>query len=465
MRAKETDAISGMHMPSGENLWASPADDEEDEEEEEDMKKEALGLTSVPGEQQKDYQLEQPFHIKDPDNVGVIDVESVIDVPPMNNAKDSEPEKKMEELLEDLIKQLESRGYADKAELVKSAYPGQAGGVPHPQWKSRPKLSPPSKPAKSEPEPNYGTSDPSKDEFGADYESFASIEDMISSGLLTKQQADWLRRQSLTQSFSPEVLRKELGMDIAYAKQLSDLLIEEAQSAQRAHSQQAAKSRSPSGWDSYASAGEGQKALSNAWQANPPEGYTSDFSSFQQWYLKKYQEIGRHFGPDEALSMIGGPAEEAAPAEEVKSEVVGITDEDQPAEETSEEPARPTEESVKGLVEQFLTDIMSGSARVRGFLGTRNRATKQRIRNLGGVDGAADAIIEMAGGWENLAKYDTARDQDKKLFSDLEQVAWRLLKEARRAQRRGRADDDELDRSEARSKRAQFLEKIANDNK
>lgn len=169
MRAKETDAISGMHMPAGESMWASPAldkipgglademsisdfdpkaiekgmkvelehTDDEDLAKEiamdhlkeepkyydklEVMEKKALGLTSMPGEQQQDYQFEQPFHIKDPDNVGVIDVETVVDIPPINNAEDSSLEKKMKDLLEDLIHQLESRGYNKYSSLIKKS--------------------------------------------------------------------------------------------------------------------------------------------------------------------------------------------------------------------------------------------------------------------------------------------------------------------------------------------------------
>lgn len=169
---KKSEAISGMHMPSGENMWASPtvgnADDKaegcktpeskfhitikpneiggivelpfdtnlsEDEAKEMEDKihdaledvlaplfdKEAMGLTSVPGEQQKDYQFEQDHHIKSPGNEGVIDVESVVDLPPMNNSDDSKSENTMEELLEDLMEKLESRGHSRYASIIKKS--------------------------------------------------------------------------------------------------------------------------------------------------------------------------------------------------------------------------------------------------------------------------------------------------------------------------------------------------------
>jgi hypothetical protein len=500
MRAKETDAISGMHMPAGESMWASPADDEE--EEDEDMKKEALGLTSVPGEQQRDYQLEQPFHIKDPDNVGVIDVETPVDLPPMNNAKDSSPEKKMEELLEDLIQQLESRGYAEKAQMLKTS---QLQQDPKAVWAAAaeaekqawaPIIAEVKDEASDHNVPHFTTDveavrsewlaavngpNPATDEKTMVRPYVSKLRSVITQAMKDMGRADSRHgfQDGEMKSWESEGGQKSHLWDnnIRLYEQKAVALVQAARQLQmsgmpsidkpEAKPQQAAKSRGASGWDSYAASGADQKALADAWQAKPPEGYDPEFSSFQQWYLKKHQELGRHFGPKEALEMIGGAAapEEAKPEEKT----VGLTDGEGEVDKDgkpAEEAAKPeeTSETVRARVEAFLTDILSDARRVRGLLGTRNRATKQRIRNLGGVDGAAEAIIEAAGGWENLARLGTEVRQDdrgRSAFSEFDTAVWKFLKEARRAQRRGRAEDGELERAEARAERMEFLNKIS----
>lgn len=450
MRAKPTEAISGMYMPSGENMWASPADDKSEDkvsfenelgnqisisiEELKDsgknsegekidfdaikitmkgpdsvmentvteveaqklhdvlmkfLKKEAIGLTSIPGEIQNDYNSEQSPHIKDPHNVGIIDVESPVSLHPINKAEDSHPENKMEELLQELIEHLESKGYADKVNLIKKAYPGQTGQVPGygAPFGSRPvSVKTPAKiPAKPlVTEDRLQTSDPYKDEFGEGYQSFSSIADMVEAGLLTKSQADWLISQSRNQSFPPQFLQKELGLDIEYAKQLSDLLSEEA-----SRPQQAARSRDVSGWDRYSQVGgPDAAALARAWQAGPPQGYDTSFDAFKTWYSDKYQELGRHFSPREALSMIQvaeKPAvqEKATAPEELAKEGPAVPGETEVTEELS---VTPTRENIMGSLERLMRGMpMRTPGAEENVLesGRVSRMTKRYLRGIG----------------------------------------------------------------------------------
>ena len=122
---RKKDVSSGMHVPSGENMWAYPADDDmiDDEAEEKDiMLKSAVGLTSIPGEQQRDYQFEQPMHIKDPNNIGIIDVDTVVDMPPINYCGDKKMRK---DKIEDILKLLSD----DK---VKKSFASSSISIPQP---------------------------------------------------------------------------------------------------------------------------------------------------------------------------------------------------------------------------------------------------------------------------------------------------------------------------------------------
>jgi hypothetical protein len=100
---RKKDVASGMHVPSGENMWAYPADDDILDDEQDKILKSAVGLTSFPGEQQKDYQFEQPMHIKDPNNIGIIDVDTVVDLPPINYCGDNKMRK---DRLDNIVKLL-----------------------------------------------------------------------------------------------------------------------------------------------------------------------------------------------------------------------------------------------------------------------------------------------------------------------------------------------------------------------
>lgn len=470
MRVKLADVASGAHIPSGENMWASPADDNSSEKkisfknelgndveisiedvtdsgidskgrevdfdavkitmvgpnstseniitlieaenlrsllnsalEEALLVKEALGLTSIPGEQQNDYQFEQPFHVKDPDNVGVVDVDTPLDLPPINYAEDSEMENKMKDLLEDLIEELESRGYSSKAEMIKIAYPGQTGQVPgygSPYGKNKPYYpkNPPKAPIGYFDDLKYQTSDPNVDEFGEPYRSFTSINEMVKEGLLTREQAGWLIFQSKNQSFSPQDLQRILGLDIEYANQLSRLLLEQSKKEVQRPSQQAATSRALSGWDAYAASGRGQRALADAWQASPPQGFDASFNSFKAWYAQKFKELGRHFGPEEALVMIKPPQTPKVnqdvskiPSQPQAEDLVGAKtrslDSAQQSAPDSNKPAiAPTRENIAAALIRLMRGMPLTAPGIDGNIlesGKISRMTKRYLRGIG----------------------------------------------------------------------------------
>ncbi len=101
---------SGMHSPSGENMWAYPASDSFSE----DLKKSALGLLDIPKEIPGDSSLEQAPHIQEPTDRGVGTFDKVD--PTANSADDSENE--MDKLTSALASELKSRGYTKYANEI-----------------------------------------------------------------------------------------------------------------------------------------------------------------------------------------------------------------------------------------------------------------------------------------------------------------------------------------------------------
>lgn len=436
MRAKETEAISGMHMPSGENLWASPADDEEVEEED-DIKKEALGLTGIPGEQSKDYQLEQPFHIKDPDNVGVIDVDTVVDLHPTNKAEDSEAENTMDKLLSELVDELDKRGYKEQAILVKesqstagtlaaggagSALGLLAGIIPginmipaplrmalggtagmalyrylsgNPEEKDRATQLADQIMELAQKLVSYGANDQDIEDL---------IDHKVKPGDLPVRMGDRLDSGWFGSRNQAVLEVQKIAADFVRVSDQFRALTEKGESATQVARTAPKRTESPalSGWAKYVAHGPIYKQFADAWQSSPPEGFTADYGSFGRWYNKTKDELGRHFGPEEALKMIQKAPEEVFEPEATPEpeSMEGVTTE-QPATEApadqvaGESPIAPNSDNVKGSVERLLRgasmDTMDGervfeSGRIR-------RMTRRLLRSISGdrtIGNAAD---------------------------------------------------------------------------
>lgn len=108
MRRRIADVASGMHTPSGENMWSYPAKDSFSE----DMEKAATGLLDVPKEIPGDSTFEQAPHMLEETDQGVGGLDRTD--PTASSAEDSEIE--MKTLVSALAVELNKRGYVKYAQ-------------------------------------------------------------------------------------------------------------------------------------------------------------------------------------------------------------------------------------------------------------------------------------------------------------------------------------------------------------
>ena len=443
MSNKNAEAISGMHVPSGENLWAYPSADDselnsekENDSEEDDMDKKAMGLTSIPGEQSQDFQFEQPFHIKDSDNVGVIDVDTVVDLPPGNNAEDSKSENTMNELLTDLIDELDKRGYKKHAgvisgSIVKRAdYEGAgaaigagaglvAGLIPIVNIVPAP-IRMLVGGATGAALAHYLTQNPDKK---SDLERQKKIVDALADHLRSLGLKDDQIQRVADEKLPPGDIPGEVGGStfnwsemtkkgteyLAAVRLYNKMLKEasEASSSQKARVAPVRRETRPtmSGWGNYISNGPIYKAFADKWQTMTPEGFTPDFSSFVSWYNKKKNELGREFGPEEASDIIASAPEDDENISPLRTEQSPVGSDEANKDEAIGEalPIEPTTDNVRQSIQRLLRGVpMSTSNGDRVFESGRvRRMTRRILRSISGdrtIGNPADqeSAIEMA---------------------------------------------------------------------
>jgi hypothetical protein len=140
-------------------------------------------------------------------------------------------EGKMEEYLRELKADLESLDRVKEAAAVelinKTAQIRGPGGIDLDTYEtSTPVAKPKSEPVVKSRISVEPAREPWSDEQNMPFVSYSSIDEMVSAGLITQKDAQDLRTSG--QSFGVDYLARQYGLDREYAKQLADLLLEEA---------------------------------------------------------------------------------------------------------------------------------------------------------------------------------------------------------------------------------------------
>lgn len=346
---KKKDVASGMHVPSGENMWAYPVDDDmiDNEAEEKDiMLKSAVGLTSIPGEQQKDYQFEQPMHIKDPINIGIIDVDTVVDMPPINYCGDKEMRK---EKLEDIFLELKNE------EINKTAQAFPAVSLISQFGTKSPKVSKPWKQytddrffeqqkewesgtlksinnflsiANKEYVKNLAysgatilvgvpafTTSTKLALISSIYKNVSNFDFIYSNVEWAKTKLQgintWVKSKSNLLPQSIINAWNKTSYDISQFLQLkeTETKFDNAPEPQVYKPTITAPRQAPiyskeQDWNKYIGEDRAKANLYRTWQEQTPAGYDKSYNSFTAWYNNKKQQLGRDFNPEEAVRFI-----------------------------------------------------------------------------------------------------------------------------------------------------------------
>jgi hypothetical protein len=324
-----------MHVPSGENMWAYPADDDmiDDELEEKDIiLKSAVGLTSIPGEQQKDYQFEQPMHIKDPNNIGIIDVDTVVDLPPINYCGDKEMRK---DKLEDIFLDLKNEEINKTAQSKPwKEYTSDRFFELQRVWETTTLKSIENFLSKitdeisryrfiiSQREITFTGSRPEimtlanvrklMTELYNDVSNFDFIYSNIALAKTKFQEID-TSIKSKSKLLPQSIINawQKTGYDISQFLQLkeTETKFDNTPEPQVYKPTITAPRQAPTYskdqvWNKYIGEDQAKVNLYRIWQEQTPAGYDKSYNSFVVWYNNKKQQLGRHFGPEEAVRFI-----------------------------------------------------------------------------------------------------------------------------------------------------------------
>lgn len=542
------DVASGQHQPSGENLWAVPSFADDDIEDDEDIKKEALGLTSVPQSLYGGEVLTLPGspqppglsrEMGDDEETDLFGAESdIVDAPPEHYKEqrypsDSKKDMPAESFFDFLFtnNKLESENSSIKDNNMKKALFDLAINLKKIGEKEAAKII--SKAQVTDMDLEYR--DQARTEYKDKYKSYFGqsrvpseevnrLTEVVKNDFYNKfiKRLKYIDRKNSARTDEIEQLFSDIIMDLtsdtpqnANIEQYSRALLEAAtrflhkinknnrevwknryqnetlynvytnhiekmKDLKRSLISLSAPSQAPAdqkdtgsyeserqptssyatGWESYISKTPDGEKVRDAWiqWSSGVEGYTPDFSSWVSWYNQKVKELGRHLSVNEVVnSLSDSPSQMVAkPEEEGTAVPESPQGEQQGRQEGMEERDIAVEDSdsVRRNIEQIIADVFSGKYRLRGPF--TQATAKRRIRRLGGVEGAAEAVIAEAGGLDNLMGYSRERRTNERgnlVLSQLESAVIRLLKDARKTQRRS-------ERVRASEERIELLYKI-----
>ncbi len=407
---------------------------------------------------------------------GALDERTVQGSNSLNRALGEKMQKYLDELKLDL-ERLERTKEASAVDLlIKTSQrgPGPYGGGPpgmgspvnwggssrksEPTVKSRISVEPGDTP------PGQGTSDPSKDEHGRSYESFSSVDDMVSAGLLSSEDAQYLRERSATQSFDSSYFVNELGMDRHYAEQLSNLLMEEAQRRPAPAAKiKPSKYRFPYS-EELKAVQRGIGADDDGWWGSKTDAAWNAKMDEIGPQAEPYKVGGEKFPTDisQATEVLGGVpfqnAQEKAPEGETANPEAAVAPEAAIEAKTPEE-ATPEARSAIEKIELSLTDPRKGQPKMMSFIaGNDSRRGVALIEWPEETDAAQkyDTIIQLDDGtWElGAATRREMRALRRPQVKDVRKEMRRERKEMPRSERR------ELRREERRRRREAALEEL-----
>lgn len=284
MGRKDNDAISGMHMPSGQNMWSNPASDK--------MKKDALGLLDIPKEIPRDNAANQAPHVVENTDahLGVIDRIS----PDMySNDVEDLLEDEMSKEINDLIEELDKKGYsalhakyakflkaAQDIDTLKAEYVKLVGAYLDKIKNAKPALLDRARQDVKQILKYYGP-----DSFSG-YQLEKELKEYI---------LDYVYPKHLAGSYNVH-FKSIVDKIVKISSQISEL---------NKNKESVESDKSPSnGWAAFTEQGPAFKKFQSDWLYNTPDGYSKDFGSFVKWYKDTKQNIGRDFGPEEASTLI-----------------------------------------------------------------------------------------------------------------------------------------------------------------
>ena len=423
----EEEAVSGMHEPSGDNLWTVPSMGEEN------LKKDALGLTSIPQSINGGELLQLPGAPQPPglsrevgddeetDFFGANDDsfsfhprndEKVIDKKEkpskaffdflftnkseINENSGEEKGIKMKALLENLENSLKKIGAIEKDEnlVALAAVPALILEIPIAlvglglyHYLKDPKVPREEKNSAQSVADELNKIMEDGKKLGLTLEDFKDMINGRKEEQLLLQGVNRRRTQKGEPSHSDEDGQKILAL-LKRAHAIAESLKETSKSHAVTEEQPKVpvdRTTIAKGWGSYATSDIKEK-VKKAWDAwvaaNPDAGYDASFYSWVAWYKAEKNKAGKDLSPEEVISAL--QLEEKGPTGQPPTAEAGEGAEDTPAEESPVD-------TREALVE-FLTKI-EDDTKIVGLLGVRHRRAKRQIRRAGGPESAAIILL------------------------------------------------------------------------